>query len=195
MKVILAAVGAFLVGIVATFLVIGDGNNGDTAQSSITPNKMADAVHVVIEADRTAYSKNIVNRLVNEEKVIKATEHWKEDKSLLLPAQMFRAGAELAQKNSSDFSYALLSLWPINKQNKAKTPAEREGLQAVIDHPNEPFYKEETLGKKRYFTAVYADVGVAPACITCHNEHKDSPRKDFELGETMGGVVIRIPLD
>ena len=45
-----------------------------------------------------------------------------------------------------------------------------------------------------YFTAVYADTAVAPACVSCHNAHKDSPRNDFELGETMGGGVIRIPL-
>ena len=41
---------------------------------------------------------------------------------------------------------------------------------------------------------VYADVAVSPACVTCHNAHKDSPRDNFELGETMGGVVIRVPL-
>jgi len=35
---------------------------------------------------------------------------------------------------------------------------------------------------------------VAPACVTCHNDHKDSPKKDFKLGDTMGGVVIRVPM-
>ncbi len=46
-----------------------------------------------------------------------------------------------------------------------------------------------------YFTAVYADVAVAPVCTSCHNEHKDSPKRDFKLGDVMGGVVIRIPLE
>jgi hypothetical protein len=41
---------------------------------------------------------------------------------------------------------------------------------------------------------VYPDVAVAPACVTCHNAHKDSPRTDFEMGDVMGGVVVRIPL-
>ena len=43
-------------------------------------------------------------------------------------------------------------------------------------------------------TAIYADRAVAPACITCHNDHKDSPRNDFKIGQTMGGVVIRVPV-
>ena len=193
MNNILIAIGAFLVGAVVTFFVAG-GNSNSGGTTSITPKQLTDAVHIVLESDRTVYTKQIVNRLVKEEKVIKASEHWKDEKALLLPAQMFRAGSELVQKKTSDFSYALLSQWPINKQNKPKTPAEEEGLQAVVDHPNQPFYKEETLGKKRYFTAVYADVAIAEACVSCHNEHKDSPRTDFELGQTMGGVVIRIPL-
>ena len=41
---------------------------------------------------------------------------------------------------------------------------------------------------------MYADVAVSLACVTCHNARKDSPRDNFELGETMGVVVIRIPL-
>jgi hypothetical protein len=35
---------------------------------------------------------------------------------------------------------------------------------------------------------------VSPACVSCHNEHVDSPRIDFVLGEVMGGVVIRVPI-
>lgn len=192
MNNILIAIGAFLAGTILTFFIVG--GSGETETTGITPKQMADAVHTVLESDRTVYTKKIINRLVKEEKVIKASEHWKDEKALLLPAQMFRAGAELVQKQTGDFSYALLSLWPINSQNKPRTPVEKEGLQAVIDKPNQPFYKEESLGDKRYFTAVYPDVGVVESCISCHNEHKDSPKTDFELGDTMGGVVIRIPL-
>ena len=42
---------------------------------------------------------------------------------------------------------------------------------------------------------MYADVAVAEACVDCHNYHKDSPRSDFEVGDVMGAVVIRIPMD
>ncbi|EDN65962.1 adenylate/guanylate cyclase [Beggiatoa sp. PS] len=148
-----------------------------------------------MEADRTVYTQKIINRLTQEEKVIKASEHWKEEKALLLPAQMFRAGSEEVQKKGGGFSYALLSQWPINKQNKAKTDLEKQGLQAIIDDPDKPFYGTETLGNKTYFTAFYQDKAVSQACVACHNNHQDSPRTDFELNEIMGGVVIRIPID
>ena len=126
--------------------------------------------------------------------MIKASEHWQDDQALPLPAQMFRMGAEMVTEKNVGFTYSLLSLWPVNKQNKAKTKLEQEGLKFVADHPEKNFYGEEKLGNTMYYTAVYPDKAVAPACIECHNNHKDTPRKDFKLGDVMGGVVIRIPV-
>lgn len=161
---------------------------------SISPQIMADAIHTVLEADRTAYTQLIVNRLAVEENVIKASEHWKDDKALPLPAQMFRAGADIAGRKQNNFSYSLLSLWPINKKNAPKTNAEKKGLEEVVKTSSN-FYIEETLGKKRFFTAVYPDKAVAEACIKCHNNHQDSPKNDFRMDDVMGAIVIRIPLD
>jgi hypothetical protein len=108
---------------------------------------------------------------------------------------MLRMGAELVAEKDLGLSYVLLSLWPINKQNGAKTDAEKKGLRHVADHPKENYYAEEELGGTRYFTAVYPDKAVADACVSCHNEHKDSPKSDFKLGDVMGGVVVRLPLE
>ncbi len=162
--------------------------------AGISPQSMADALHAVMESDRTVYTKNVVNRLQNVENVIKASEHWQDDKALPLPAQMFRMGAEMVSKKDAGFTYALLSEWPVNKQNAPKTDIEKQGLKFIVENPGKNFYGEEELGGQKYFTAVYADKGVAEACIKCHNGHKDSPRKDFKMGDVMGGVVIRIPI-
>ena len=171
-------------------MLSGCGESG----GGIEPKQMADALHKVMESDRTVYTRLIVNRLAVEEKLIKASEHWKDDKALVLPAQMFRYGAEMVAEKGADFSYSLLSLWPVNKQNSPKTEVEKTGLKYIADNPGENFYSEEDLGGTTYFTAIYPDTAVAKACISCHNDHKDSPRTDFKMGEVMGGVVIRIPL-
>lgn len=167
-----------------------------TVSTGITPQVMADSLFTVMSSDRAVYTKQVVNRLQNEEKVIKASEHWQDDKALPLPAQMFRMGAETVASKNPVFSYALLSLWPINKQNAPKTDVEKTGLQFVADSKGKTnYYAEETLGGKKYFTAVYADVAVSPACVKCHNNHDDTPKNDFALNDVMGGVVIRIPVE
>ncbi len=170
-------------------------DKGEKADAGISPKKMADALHSVMEADRTVYTKYIIQRLAKKEKVIKASEHWEDDKALVLPAQMFRYGSELVAEKDPGFSYSLLSLWPVNAQNKPKTDIEKKGLEFIAANPGQNYYGEESLGEQKYFTAVYPDVAVAEACISCHNDHKDSPRTDFQLGEVMGGVVIRIPVN
>lgn len=170
------------------------GDKPAAASGGISPKKMADALHAVMEADRTVYTKKVITRLVKEEKVIKASEQWKDDKALPLPAQMFRFGAEHVAEKNAGFSYSLLSLWPINKQNEPKTEVEKAGLKAIADNPGTNYYGEETLGGVTYYTAVYPDVAVAPPCVDCHNDHKDTPKTDFKIGDVMGGVVIRIPI-
>jgi hypothetical protein len=179
----------------AVLVAVFVGGCGDRSQpEAISPQTVADAVHAVVEADRAVYASVVVNRLQDEEKVIKASAHWKDDKALPLPSQMLRLGAEKAAKKDLGFTYALLSQWPVNKQNAPKTAAEKTGLQFVVENPGKNYYTEEELGGARFFTAVYPDVAVAPACVECHNHHQDSPRTDFKLGDVMGGVVVRVPL-
>ncbi|MBX2856563.1 MAG: DUF3365 domain-containing protein [Rhodobacteraceae bacterium] len=179
---------------VAAALTIGV-QAAPASAEDLSYQQVTDMLHVVMDTDRSVYTKNVVARLAAKEKVIKASEYFEDDKALPLPAQMFRFGAEGVADKTDAFSYSLLSLWPINKQNAPKTDLEKEGLQFIVDNPGENFYGEEELGGETYFTAVYPDVAVAEVCASCHNGHKDTPRDDFELDDVMGGVVIRIPTD
>lgn len=163
---------------------------------------VAEAIYTVLFADRKVYASKIVTRLAKEEKVIQAHEEWKENKALLLPAQMFREGAETVDGMDKpfDFSYSLQSLWPLNMENaKKRTDAVMEGL-AAVSSPDSEFYNkkwtgEEEIAGQKYFVGVYPDTASAPACWTCHNNHEgrkpDYP--EFKKGDVMGGIVIRIP--
>lgn len=174
-----------------------------TSSGGYDAEQVAEALYTVLKSDRKVYASKIVNRLVKEEGVIKAHEEWQENKALLLPAQMFREGAEEvdAAEKPFEFSYSLQSSWPLNYENaKKKTPAVEEGLVAVSDPSSEYFAKkwtgEEELAGQKYFVGIYPDLAVAPACWECHNNHEnrkpDYP--EFKKGDVMGGIVIRIPL-
>ena len=167
---------------------------GSAAGEGVPYRQVADMLYTVVSADREVYTHMVVQRLVEDQQVIAASEYFEDDAALPLPAQMFRFGAEKVEEQTEDFSYALLSLWPINKQNGPATELEREGLERVAENPEENFYGEEELAGQRYFAAVYPDIAVAEACASCHNDHKDSPRTDIEVGDVLGGVVIRIPM-
>lgn len=166
------------------------------ATGGIAPQVYTDSLFAVMKADRTNYTKMIIGRLGPAgADSIKPHEYWEDlDNGAPLPAQMFRYGAEAVSEMTGDFSYSLQSLWPINAQNAPKTDLEKEGLQYIVDNPGKNFYGSEQLGDTTYYTAVYPDVAVATPCVACHNNHKDSPKTDFEMGDVMGGVVIRVPM-
>lgn len=169
---------------------------GGEKSVGIAPEIYTDSLFAVMKADRTNYTKLIVARLgPNGAGSIAPVEHWKDvENGAPLPAQMFRAGAESVAELTDNFTYSLQSIWPINKQNAPKTPMEKAGLEFIAANPGENYYGTEKLGDVSYFTAVYPDVAVSDACTICHNEHKDTPKTDFKVGEVMGGVVIRVPL-
>jgi hypothetical protein len=186
----LATIGICILGF-GTVAVISQGkvNNG----KGLDPRAVADLFHAIVSANRAVYSQVVVNRLMLQDKVIKASEHFLDDKSLPLPAQIFRLGAELAAETDRRVFYSLHSYWPLNQQNAPRTVTEKNGL-AYVTVKNETFYGEEEIDGTKYFIAVYPDRATDQSCVTCHNNHKDSPRRNFTLGEVMGGVVIRIPL-
>jgi hypothetical protein len=33
-----------------------------------------------------------------------------------------------------------------------------------------------------------------PGCVTCHDEHPNSPRRDHNVGDVMGGIIT-LPID
>ena len=187
--------GTKLTAALAAALMVPATIGAQTDEPKFTPQQLADMLHLVMESDRTVYTRVIVNRLTLQDKVITASEHFEDDQALALPAQMFRFGAEMVDSKTDDFSYSLQSLWAVNRQNMPRTDVETEGLNYISNNPGERFYAEEELGGVNYFTAIYPDIAVAPACVSCHNDHPDSPRRDFEIGDVMGGVVMRIPLD
>lgn len=161
----------------------------------IRPQDMADALHDVIASERAIYTRLIVQRLHNEEKVISTSQDWEKDKALIVPCQKLRLAAQAIQTKGAEFSYTLRSLTPIDPRNKPETEVERLGLEAVARHPETNSYARETLGGRRYLTAVYADRATSPACVSCHNQNPQSPRKDWKLEDVMGGLVVRVPLE
>jgi hypothetical protein len=153
------------------------------------PQEMADALHAVIAADHETYA-----RLVLQNYPPGGTP-GQDENLMALHARMLRQASESVQQQGAEFHYVLRSLWPINPKNAPETDTEKAGLQYVLDHPGTNYYGGESLGGRRYFTAVYAETATVNACADCHNRNPASPKKDFKAGDVMGGLVVRVPLE
>ncbi len=159
----------------------------------IPPKTVADYLHAVIEANRTIYATQVVDKM-QEKGLVRAAEHWKQQNALPLPAQFLIETGRLVVEKDLGIKYRLMSLWPIYVWNSPSTEFERKGLEAVLKNPDEPYYGFVRIGRERYFQAIYADLAVAHTCVECHNTHMNSPRRNFKLNDVMGGIVITIPV-
>ncbi len=161
---------------------------------TIPADVVAGYVHSILAADRTIYAKHIVNRL-QKKNIIYASENWWEENTLLLPAQFLLNSAELIKNSVLDLDVRLISLWPINKANVAANEFEQKGLESVAKNPGKPFIHSIKLRGKQYFQAIYPDLAVTPACVSCHNNHPRSPKHDFKLDDVIGGIVVTLPVN
>lgn len=150
--------------------------------TSVSIRKMADSLHAVIAADQRTY---VAQTAAREGAGAPPMGH----------AEVLRRAAEGIQRNGAEFSYTLRAMQPIGPNNGPQTEAEQAGLERVTAHPEENYYTEEELGGRSYFTAVYAERATQAACVDCHNAHPRSPRRDIKLGDVMGGIVVRVPLE
>lgn len=183
----------------------GGGTTATATGPSIAPELVADYIHNVLAADRTAYTKHVINRVKTlegkpkEEGVlnVESTEGWQQTDGIPLPAQMFRLGSEIANE-SGDFTYSLISPWNLNDNHAPKGDFETTAVEEMIE-TGESVKGYQDVGGQAYFSAMYPDKAVAEACVTCHNTHpvhlERYPDKVFEMDEVMGGIIINIPVD
>ena len=159
----------------------------------ISPEIVADYIHSVVQADRTFYTTEIVERM-QMRGVVFASEHWKTDGDLPLPAQFVLETGRLVAEQPNWIRFRLISSWPINKKNGPSTEFERTALMKILQNPDRPYTGITTEGKARVFQALYADKAVSQMCAVCHNVHSNSPKRDFKAGDVMGGMLVTIPL-
>jgi uncharacterized protein DUF3365 len=159
----------------------------------ISPDIVANYIHSVVEADRTFYTREIVDRL-QRRGIVYASEHWKESGDLPLPAQFVLEAGRLVAQQPIGIQFRLISSWPINRRNGPTTEFERTALTKILEKTDRPYTGVTTVSGARVFQALYADKAVSQLCADCHNGHAKSPKRDFKTGDVMGGVLLTIPL-
>jgi hypothetical protein len=189
--VVLGAATFAIIAVIAFWifkLTLADSMKSDMVSSE----KVAAFIHAVLEANRNNYTENVVSKLRRDG--IEAHEHWKDERGVPLPAQFLMESGRLVALKDLNFSFRLVSLTPVYVWNGPNSDLERQGLAAVQRNPDRPYYGFITKSGKRYFQAIYADRAVSIACVECHNNHPNSPRRDFKLNDVMGGIVITFPV-
>ena len=150
---------------------------------------------IQIVEDRKQFTKNVVIKLKKDGivDVHPNRDYTNIDGGIPLPATFVQeVSAKIKAKGV--YSYDLLSKWNINKEKGLKSDFEREAFDYLFNKEGEEFARymvHNGIYSLRYATA---DTAAAAGCVNCHNNHAESPKHDFKLGDVMGILVVNIPI-
>ena len=180
----LLKITAYLIPVVVLmFVPFFMGVGMQSSKDDTSGQKSADLIYAVLQADRAAYV-----RLIDKQGVMP------EQNASAMPPHLFENSTVDHLDIAEGLQYSVQSLWAINQQNFPQSDKEREGLIYILKNPGKNYYTTVEADGVKYFMAVYPDNAISPACVACHNANKNSPKKDFQVGDLMGGIVVRIPL-
>ena len=119
-------------------------------------------------------------------------ERWKQEEVEAgpLPALFLRETARYLESNPVAVSLFLGSDFPLSPAN-AFNGIQAKAFERLKSEDNAPqFFLDE--GTQRQ-TAMFADLAMADPCVTCHNEHPDTPKDDWVFGDVMGATTWMHP--
>ncbi len=157
--------------------------------------KAAEIATLQIVEDRKQYTKNIITKLKKDGIVDVHPNRAYENIAggIPLPATFVQEVSGRINKNGV-YSYDLLSKWNINKEKGLSTDFENEAFDYLFNKEGKKFLRY--VEHNGVFTLRYAtaDIASSAGCVNCHNNHEDSPKKDFSIGDVMGVLVVNIPI-
>lgn len=167
-----------------------EGAQAGRAEAAAIPVKvLLDAANAANSAARTIYTERIVSP--GQEAGLVFGEEWRrpEREEGPLPALFLRAVADSLQRQSSPLALFLGSDKPISPSN-AFTGEQVAAFEALKRDRRPRYFAMPDLDRQ---VALHADVAVAEGCVTCHNEHPRTPKKDWVRGDVMGATTWTYP--
>jgi hypothetical protein len=161
-----------------------ESNTATITGEKIGAARMFQTINAVNALTRKLYTVRIVG--AGQPAGLQFGEDWKQDgvEAGPLPALFLRLVAEKLQQKKPLLGLFLGSDKPINPSNLFTGRQQSE------------FAEIRASGKPRFFAmpdrsqvAMFPDVAAAAPCVSCHNKHKDTPKKDWKLNDIMGAAT------
>jgi hypothetical protein len=150
----------------------------------------------VLEELNSFYSEAVVAR-VKKAGVRATSDYATREGAIPLPATLtIDLGDHIREKSPRGMQVRLYSDHPFKnrKDGGARDAFEYEALAALRKNPSEPFYRFEPYEGRTTLRFATARV-MKESCVKCHNEHPDSTKKDWKVGDVRGVTEVFRPLD
>ena len=138
---------------------------------------------------RSLYTSKIVGG--GQKAGLSFDEDWREAdvQAGPLPALFLRESSASIQQDPVPLGLFLGSDFPISNANKF-SDVQLEKIEIIRETGDPQFFFE---AETELHTAMFKDIAVAAPCVECHNDHPETPKTDWEMGDIMGATTWTYP--
>lgn len=161
-----------------------------SASATIAIEDVLQIVAAENDIARTLYTASIVG--AGQAVGLRFAENWKQAdiQAGPLPALFLREAATSIERSPIPLGLFLGSDYPISPSNAFAGRQATAFERMKTDDLQPKYFFDEDTGRH---TAMFRDLASVQACVTCHNEHPDSPKKDWVLNDPMGATTWTYP--
>ena len=146
------------------------------------------------ESLRAFYTREVVAR-VPKDSVTVSHDYQNINHAIPLPATLTIELAKEIGRRSDGFAVKLYSNYPYpwrGEPGQLKA-FEKRAIDKLSETPTEPYYEIEQSQNGGFLRYATADIMQAE-CVSCHNSHPESPKKDWKSGDLRGVLEIDLPM-
>jgi adenylate cyclase len=149
--------------------------------------EQADELSSTIDTIRNYYASNIVGRvLTHGDKTQVLPNYGEVPGAIPIPATLSLELGDLINRNNGSTQFRFFSDYPFkNRPPHAFDSFEREALEKLRENPHSRVYGVSgSIFDRRVRLAT--PIIMTAACVSCHNSHPDSPKRDWQVGDVRG---------
>jgi hypothetical protein len=164
-----------------------------TAESSLLS---AQATVTQFKTLRAYYTAQVVNKVKTAGGLDVTYDHADKPNAIPLPATMIHDLSELLSRDASGTRIRLYSRHPFpNRRGRELDGFAAAALDALQADPDAVYVRSESVEGRAAIRVAVADKMAVAACVSCHNAHPQSPKKDWRLNDVRGALEVIVPID
>ena len=156
--------------------------------------RQASDVNSIITSVRDFYATNVVGRILSAPGTSTKVAHNYQDfpGAIPLPATLSLELGKVISEHQNNITYRFVSDYPfVNRAPHALDAFETNSLRRLRENPNQTINGASS----SIFTdriRLIAPVIMEQACVSCHNAHPESPKRDWKVGDVRGLQEVSI---
>jgi diguanylate cyclase (GGDEF)-like protein len=142
-----------------------------------------------IKLTRGYYTRNVVAKVLADGHLNPSHDHAGSPKAIPLPATFVQDISDLLKQKDTTLSLTSPYPWP-NRAGRVMDRFQTTAWEAFQRDPSAIVSREETRDGRRLLRIAVPDRMTEAACVSCHNNSPESPKRDWKLGDVRAVMEV-----